>query len=89
MHNVSGARSANELAHELQDALNESLALEQLSLAEVTEGGDARDFSLINPPPIGSSTGRTKLSSLQSTAVPCHGSADNSSMGGPGVGGPL
>jgi len=62
---MSDARSANEIARDLAEALNESLALDQLSLAEVTDGG-ASEFSLVNPPSIGSSTGRTTLSSVRS-----------------------
>jgi len=86
---MSHARSANELACELQEALNESLALEQLSLTAVTEG-ETCDFSIVEPPSVGSSTGRTTLSSRRSSAVPHLGSVDNiarPSGGGPGVGG--
>ena len=87
---MSGALSANKLAGELQDALNESLALDQLSLSEVTDAGDTSEYSLINPPSIGSSTGRTTLSSMQSPLVTRSGGVINSpqpNMGGPGVGG--
>ena len=85
---MSGARSANDIARDLADALNESLALDQLSLAEVTDGG-VSEFSLVNPPSIGSSTGRTTLSSVRSL-VPRSSTAvqgSRASLVGPGVGG--
>ena len=86
---MSGARSANKLARDLKDALNEPLALDQLLLAKVTDG-DTSEYSLINPTSISSSMGRTTLSSLQGLPVPCSGGVVNSprpNMGGPGVGG--
>jgi hypothetical protein len=85
-------RSANELARKLEDALIESLALDQLSLAEVMEG-DPSEFLLINPPSVVSSMGWTTLSSsdwFAQSSVPRTGSMVNSpqsTIGGAGGGG--